>query len=253
MNTTIIRGSSPTSFTSSHPQRKTIAYSVGILAACTVTWICYSVWQNALKAKTVAMTEMKSPLPIIFIGMLGVAMIESIGLAYQIAKRILGEREMFESIKEDDADYLCVLDRCRYRTWTVIFWLENHTTKIDTLFSRIFRIRTEKELQENAVLERQLDFMEVVRIAFKSQSNEMLNEPYPARGYTILLLNFALGVSDKVNKMLHRIQTERIEERNRRWEENKAWCDILETFACQHEATQSTPKLEFTLNKDLLT
>lgn len=224
-------------FSLSHPQSFVTKLRLGILAGVTVTWIFYPTTQRLLKSTSYLVAE-KSPLPIIFTGILGVALIESIGLAYEIAKRILGNRSLFENLASDEVDLLTHINKYRYRAWKVIFWLEQRLTVVDVIYSRIFRIRTEKELQEDAIPETELKLMEIVRKAFKAQVEETVNEEYPESGYSVLLFNFVLGVSDKVNQISQAIQTKKIEEK-RQSEETKAWCTILDAFASQYEGTGS--------------
>lgn len=206
---------------------------LGLLAGCTVSWFVYSANQNLLRHSGLNLVD-KSPFPLIFTGMLGVALVEGIGLAYEVAKRILGERTLFDQMTTDEVDLLTPLDKYRYRAWKVIYWVEQRGEVVDRIYSAIFRIRSDKEIVECAIPEREFTLMEIARVAFKEQLKETMAEDYPTNGYSVLLLNFALGISDKVNQISQKIQIKKIEE-NRQSNEDKVWCDILDTWAWQYE------------------
>jgi hypothetical protein len=205
---------SVSSFVSSFNRKDFIAVlRVGILAGGTaISWMLYK--GQLLLSRQSGDAATKGPLPIIFTGMLGAAIVESIGLVYEIAKRCLGDREFFENFPADDINLLINLNKWRFHAWRGIFWLEKHVSVIDTIYSRIFNIRTGQELQDFTIPEKEWKFMEIFRSAFNMQVQETMNKPYPTNGYTILLVNFTLGVSDKINQILNRIQIERIEEKN---------------------------------------
>jgi hypothetical protein len=219
-------------------EKTMMAIKGGMLVGYMVTYCMINAGRTVTNKVGSAVAE-KNPLPIFFTGMLGVAIIESIGLAYEIAKRILGERSFYEQIPYEDLDVLTSLNRCRYRVWKILSWAEQQIELIDIAYSRLFCVRTQSELKARAIPERRWDLMEIVRAAFKEQAEEMLDEPYPANGYTILLLNFALGVTDKINQISHRIQKARLEEKRklekeRKMAENKVLCTILDAWATNY-------------------
>lgn len=150
-------------------------------------------------------------IPLIFQGFYGVVIIESIGIVYQVGRRVLGEPALFKQLLPGEEEDLFLIDRCRFRVWKVIFKVEKTIGKIDTIYSRVFKIRTEEEITQQSIREVDLYFMEIFRIAFKTEVKKTINKPITS--YTVLLINFSVDLIDKTNALTHKIQIEKLKEK----------------------------------------
>lgn len=168
------------------------------------------------------------PLPAMVAGLLSVAVIETLGLTYDIGLRILGERKFYENLPYPEE--ATPFDRFRQRGWGLVTHIEGFQQKIDAFVSYLLGIRSSQKMREEKIPLDQFHFLEIVRHAFYEQGQKSINEPYPSRGYTVLLINFMLSISDRMNHLFKVIHQEKIALREIQELEAKCYCDILETL-----------------------
>jgi hypothetical protein len=123
-----------------------------------------------------------NPVSYVLLGMVSQAVVEAAGLTRDVALSILGDRNKFENLENpEDAS---AFDRFRQHTWKVITCLEKLDEKIDGIYSRLFRIRTAKEIRSKYPTERGFylsdpSFMEIVRKVFREQVIQTVSSLIP--------------------------------------------------------------------------
>lgn len=140
------------------------------------------------------------PFPYVLTGLACTAIIEAASLTYDVALYVLGERGVYENLEQGKE--ASAFDRLRQRTWKVIGKVEKLQQNIDAVFSRTVRIRTEKEIIEQKIEDKDLALVEIVRRAFKQQCGETFSGVLPyemgiycvtSLGYSLLLPQITIG------------------------------------------------------------
>jgi hypothetical protein len=202
-----------------------ISLSMGALGG----YILYGITRLANKMEMVGdVTSVIHPLPYILMSIASTALVESASLTYDVALHVLGKRKDFEDLAQ--SENISALDRLRQRAWKVMGYMEKLQNDIDVIFSRLFDIRTAKEIRENGVVDRDLCLMEISRRVFCEQVSETARNAIPqelglyiieACGYTILGghvfiwlhgLNFLNGMIDKIGKVKQKVDFEQHQE-----------------------------------------
>jgi hypothetical protein len=171
--------------------------------------------------------------PVVYIlsGMISAAIVEMARLIYDLAMSVLGDRQKLENL--NDLEKAATWDHLRQRTWKVISCIEKVEQDIDVIFSRIFHIRTAKQIQDQDIQEKELYVMEVIRRIFLEQVSEMRTVMVPrlmsmhlvkAIGYMImgehlLILGQVWSFSYKIHSVYKRIDAERMAEARKRRQE----------------------------------
>lgn len=132
------------------------------------------------------------PLPYILSGMAIYAVTELASIIYDLAREILGHRVKYEGVVREEKTRL---DRFRCHSWKVISKLERAQEKVDEVYSKIFRIRTAKQLRLENAGERDLFFMEVVRRAFLEQVGETASLAIPQELGVYFVEAFGIAVT----------------------------------------------------------
>jgi hypothetical protein len=166
--------------------------------------------------------ENKSPLPVILTGILSVAAIEMIGLTFDIGIRLLGDRKFYEKLSFPEI--ATPLDRFRQHAWHIVTQFEKLQVKTDALISHILKIRSSGEIKVGKIPLHELHFIELVRHAFQEQTLETINEPFPVKGYTVMLWTFTKGFIDKINQLYEDIHLEKIAQLKKRKELDEILC-----------------------------
>lgn len=167
------------------------------------------------------------PLPYVLSGVIGAAIFETARLIYDLGVYVLGERAKYENL--ENPGKAPTFDRLRQKTWKVIGCVEGVEHKVDAAFSRVFKIRTSKEIHDQNLLDRELYFMEITRRAFWAQVGDTIKTAIPqelsiyaveALGFTIVGAHafvwlhgfmFLNGLIEKVSLVYQKIQTEEAE------------------------------------------
>ena len=179
-----------------------------------------------------------SPIPYVLAGVITQAIVETARLVYDAALAILGDRKEYEN--GAFPENATTLDRFRKHSWNVIGKIEDVQYKIDTVFSRIFNIRTGKEIRDQQIPDKDLRFVEIVRRAFGEEVFETFSTVVPremsvyvveAFGYTILGghlalgllggLNFIAGLIGKIHGVYKKIENEEKEARKKEQKTDK--------------------------------
>lgn len=150
-------------------------------------------------------------------GICSKAIVEVARLIHDISLFVLGERKIDENLVS--LDNASIFDRLRQYVWKVNGWIEQLVSNIDSVYSRIFYIRTTKEIQEEGIPGADLDNMEILRRAVVEQIYETKNQAIPFQlgiycvknlGYSIFgvyvmmnqCLGFVTGIQFKCNLIL---------------------------------------------------
>ena len=168
------------------------------------------------------------PFPYVLAGFVNSAIVETASLTYDAALYVLGDRKADEN-KLEQGKELSGFDHLRQRVWKVIGKVEKIQQDVDTVFSRTFGIRTEKQIEEEQIQDRDLALVEIARRAFKEQCKETISSVLPFQvatsyvtslGYTLLLvpqltvglhaLFFWCGIFAKVTEVYSKIQLEEL-------------------------------------------
>lgn len=107
------------------------------------------------------------PLPYILVGVASAAIYETAALAYKVFLRVLGERAVYENLAHPETASFG--DRLRRHTWRVVTQVEKIPQGVDTVFSRVFGIRTAKTIRDKKIPIRDLTHVEIFRLAFVKQ------------------------------------------------------------------------------------
>lgn len=158
------------------------------------------------------LTEAK---PFILVNVCATSIMLSMDLAYRGALKIIGERTESDNTTTEQS----LLGKFRSRTWKVIKTVENITERVDTVFSRIIKIRSEKEIADQKIDVVDLRLLEILRRAFKMQLKELVLVSAPfqvsaslvkSAGYMLPgtqlllgweLLNFVMGIVTKTTEV----------------------------------------------------
>lgn len=128
------------------------------------------------------------PLPYVLKGIFNAAMSESARLTYDLALQILGKREEDENFAQ--SKQVSAFGKLRQMSWKVIVCTEKLQESADEIFSRFFKIRTAKEIHENKILDRDLDFIEIFRRAI----GEEIRDSFGAIVSQILSIKLVQGL-----------------------------------------------------------
>ncbi len=201
-------------------------------------------------------------------GVAGVAILEAMRLTYDLGMLLLGERKHHENLAQPEQASLGA--RLRHHSWKVISTVEKLQERIDLIFSRIFNIRTEKEIQEKNIQNLDLRFMEIVRLAFKEQIQQSVMTVIPQElgvyvveslGYAILGghlfpwlhgLNFLTGIIYKVGEERNKqyVEEARIERKIKALKKQLGKEDVQDISLAKLEAELEEKKMKKELGKE---
>jgi hypothetical protein len=204
-------------------------------------------WMSRLEARIMLHDVGAIPaLPYVLAGVISAALVEAARLIYHCALLVLGPRQNPENLAyEKDVS---TFDSLRQRTWKVVTCLDGVRHDIDALFSRFVGIHSIKEIRDQGIVDRDLDFLEIFRKAFWEQVHEMIQSAIPdklglylieAIGYKIVVghlgigrqgLHFLSGLICRMYQVRLKKNEQREEEARRQEErelENKVTCDLL--------------------------
>lgn len=213
-----------------------------------------SYWLTRLVVRIGMLGDVKStdvnPISYILSGVISSAIVQTAQLTYEAALVALGDRNDYEKVSPSTNNTL--LDKFRQHSWKVIKKAENLEQDIDILYSRLFRIRTEREVQAQKIQDIELENSEVFRRVFTQQVKESLFKTsvpntiamyvvesigYSFVGRQMLLtgniLSFMVGLQMKFEAALRKIETEK-----EQIAENWAECEMLAIIA------QSKPAID---------
>ena len=192
------------------------------------------------------------PIPYVLAGVAMRAIIETAKLAHSAALSVMGKRSQYENLAAPQN--ASAFDRLRSRSWKIVSGVEKIHQKIDAIFSRVFKVRTAKEIRDNKIADRQLVTMEIFRLALSEQVKSTATSIVPmelgiyaveALGYTFAIghisllfigLNFVSGIILNAKNFVLRVAAEIEEEKKKLAEEvNKL---------AEEETTGVTEKIE---------
>lgn len=170
------------------------------------------------------------PVPYMLVGVINAAVPEITTIVCDFVLYFMGKRKNFENLADPaNASYF---DHMRHHCWGVVRTIEGLEEKVDKVYSRIFHVRTSKEIRDNQIPDRELTHMEIVRYAIDMQVKETASEilrsvpgeigvyTAEALGYTVLGGHFfmfficlapitaVMGIAIKVMQVKDRIAEE---------------------------------------------
>lgn len=191
----------------------------------------FFVWIGLLDSK-----GKNSCVPYLLVGFTSAAIVEAARGAYLVALKIIGNREDYANLQNpEQAPYF---SRLRNRCWKVIVLAENVEKRVDSVFSSCLKIRTRHQIKEQAIPDRDLSNMEIIRREFWNQIAETLTLSVPQEisvslmghlGFRVLgghimltlhVLTFLTGLHRKVVAVFDKVEAELEEERKRREAQN---------------------------------
>lgn len=101
------------------------------------------------------------PLPYILTGIASALILTTTSAIYNLFLHALGKREIYENLAHPEKASLA--NKLRHHTWKMVTRIEKIQHKIDVLFSRLFKIRTAKEIREKKIANYHLSDMEIFR------------------------------------------------------------------------------------------
>lgn len=199
-----------------YPQRFALSMFVGALVGYGNYWYqCYEV--------SAEMRNTIKPTPYILAGLASGVILNTACLIYDVAASALGNREECEKLA--NSVKASSYDRLRQKVWKVISCVDKVQKKVDSVYSRIFKIQTEEEIRTRYATDNDYylsdpALMEIFRRAVLSQfvnsmqsvvSGELGIYAVKVVGYTIIanqfvvgwnVLTFILGVFSKMSQTL---------------------------------------------------
>lgn len=203
-------------------------------------------WMTRLVCKIGLVEGAKiNPYTYIVFGMTMSGMVETAKLIYSFTIYLLGKREDFEVLV--DPSNASRSDRLRHMGWKVVNQVEALQEKIDSIYSKVFHIRTAQEVIENDVPWQELSFMEKVRHLFPGEVHETVSQAVPyelslslleSYGHTILgghafawmyALGFFTTLFQKIEMKDKEIELKEMQQEASELQ-NRVTCDLLESL-----------------------
>jgi hypothetical protein len=119
------------------------------------------------------MKEIEAPFSLssyVFVHFSAAAFVQTAKAVHLLVLNCLGDRDVFTNL-EQTATYT---DSFRKHTWTIISAVEGLENKIDALFSHALGINSMKEIEDQGIEDKDLDFLELLRREALAEAKETI-------------------------------------------------------------------------------